>query len=203
MTGDNKRVVERVTDVDLENTRLWLHFPFLFRTGPNQHGRRVSDLYTTCLSSSAYILSTTLSSLLPQPTSSTQQDLTRSQISPFLLPPHPSRASVMTNMSTTSYTPRHSRTTSPPLSVATPSTVGPQTQRLNVVTRLTVEGNAKRAESVPIKMYMKVCRPLSTTPAHLMYLCHEARSSCGQHCSWERDSALQRLAPSLSIVAQC
>jgi hypothetical protein len=118
-------------------------------------------------------------------------------------PPHPSRASVMTNMSTTSYTPRHSRTTSPPLSVATPSTVGPQTQRLNVVTRLTVEGNAKRAESVPIKMYMKVCRPLSTTPAHLIYLCHEARSSCGQHCSWERDSALQRLAPSLSIVAQC
>ena len=63
----------------------------------------------------------------------------------------------MTNMSTTSYTPRHSRTTSPPLSVATPSTVGPQTQRLNVVTRLTVEGSAKRAEGVPIKMYMKVC----------------------------------------------
>lgn len=76
----------------------------------------------------------------------------------------------MTNMSTTSYTPRHSRTISPPLSVATPSTVGPQTQRLNVVTRLTVEGNAKRAENVPIKMYMKVCRPLSIAPTHLMYL---------------------------------
>ena len=84
--------------------------------------------------------------------------------------PRPSRASVMTNMSTTSYTPRHSRTTSPPLTVATPSTVGPQTQRLNVVTRLTVEGNTKRAESVPIKMYMKVCRPLSITPMPLMYL---------------------------------
>lgn len=113
-----------------------------------------------------------------------------------------SRASVMTNMSTASYTPRHSRTTSPPLSVATPSTVGPQTQRLNVVTRLTVEGNAKRAESVPIKMYMKVCRPLSFTPTLLMYPCHEARSSCGQHRSRERDSALQRLVSSLSIVAQ-
>ena len=83
--------------------------------------------------------------------------------------PHP-YASVMTNMSTASYTPRHSRTTSPPLSVATPSTVGPQTQRLNVVTRLTVEGNAKRAEGVPIKMYMKVCRPLGITPTPLMYL---------------------------------
>jgi hypothetical protein len=74
----------------------------------------------------------------------------------------------MTNMSTTAYTPRHSRTTSPPLSVATPSTVGPQTQRLNIVTRLAVEGNAKRDESVPIKMYMKVCPPLNLTPAPLM-----------------------------------
>ena len=74
----------------------------------------------------------------------------------------------MTNMSTMAYTPRHSRTASPPLSVASPSTVGPQTQRLNIVTRLAVEGNAKRAESVPIKMYMKVCCPLSITPASLM-----------------------------------
>ncbi len=76
----------------------------------------------------------------------------------------------MTNMSTTPYTPRHSRTTSPPLSVATPSTVGPQTQRLNIVTRLAVEGNAKRVESVPIKMYMKVCPPLAIIPTPLTYL---------------------------------
>jgi hypothetical protein len=60
-------------------------------------------------------------------------------------------------MSTTSYTPRHSQTVSPPLSVATPSTVGPHTQRLNIVTRLAIEGNAKRTDSVPIKVYMKVC----------------------------------------------
>ena len=58
---------------------------------------------------------------------------------------------------TTPYTPRHSRTHSPPLSVSSPSTLGPQTQRLNIVTRLAVEGNAKKAENVPIKMYMKVC----------------------------------------------
>jgi hypothetical protein len=63
----------------------------------------------------------------------------------------------MTNMSTTSYTPRRSQTVSPPLSVATPSTVGTHTQRLNIVTRLAIEGNAKRADSVPIKVYMKVC----------------------------------------------
>ncbi|KAI9460035.1 hypothetical protein F5148DRAFT_1377441 [Russula earlei] len=63
----------------------------------------------------------------------------------------------MTNMSNTS---RHSRNTSPPLSVATPSTVGPQTQRLNIVTRLAVEGSAKRAEGVPIKMYMKLALPV-------------------------------------------
>jgi hypothetical protein len=74
----------------------------------------------------------------------------------------------MTNTLTTAYTPRHSRTTSPPLSTATPSTVGPQTQRLNIVTRLVVEGSAKRSESVPIKMYMKVCRPLIVTLAPLM-----------------------------------
>jgi len=69
----------------------------------------------------------------------------------------------MTNMSTSSYTSRHSRTASPPLSVATPSTLGPQTQRLNIVTRLAVVGNAKRAEGVPIKMYMKVCVDLLST----------------------------------------
>jgi hypothetical protein len=60
-------------------------------------------------------------------------------------------------MSTTSYTSRHSRVHSPPLSVTATSTVGPQSQRLNIVTRLAIEGNAKKTESVPIKMYMKVC----------------------------------------------
>ena len=74
----------------------------------------------------------------------------------------------MTNISTTSYTPRHSRTVSPPLSAATPSTVGPQTQRLNIITRLAIEGNAKRAESVPIKMYMKVRCSSNLTLAPLM-----------------------------------
>jgi hypothetical protein len=61
-------------------------------------------------------------------------------------------------MSTTSYTPRHSRVQSPPLSVTTPSTVGPQSQRLNIVTRLAIEGNAKKTDGVPIKMYIKVSR---------------------------------------------
>ena len=160
------------------STRLWLHFPFLLQTGPSQRGRRVSDLYSTPLSSSANILSSNLSSLLPHPTTTTTtttQPDTLTDFPTLFTPPiyHIAivspRASVMTNMSTMSHTPRHSRTTSPPLSVATPSTVGPQTQRLNVVTRLTVEGNAKRSESVPIKMYMKVCRPLSITPTRLTY----------------------------------
>lgn len=156
--------------------RLWLDFPFLFQTGPSQRGRRVSDLYSTSLSSSANILSSNLSSLLPHSTTTTTtQPDTLTKISYPSYPTHLQhrdripRASVMTNMSTMSHTPRHSRTTSPPLSVATPSTVGPQTQRLNVVTRLTVEGNAKRSESVPIKMYMKVCRPPSITPTRLTY----------------------------------
>src|SRR5450755_3576458 len=75
------------------DTRLWLDFPFLMRTGPSQRGRRVSDLYTTRLSSSANILSTTLSSLLPHLTSSTphtttQPDtLTKSTNSPHPRPP--------------------------------------------------------------------------------------------------------------------
>ncbi|KAH9005000.1 hypothetical protein EDB86DRAFT_3187498 [Lactarius hatsudake] len=60
------------------------------------------------------------------------------------------------------YTPRHSRTNSPPLSVSSPSTLGPQTQRLNIVTRLAVEGNAKKAENVPIKMYMKLALPIDS-----------------------------------------
>lgn len=68
----------------------------------------------------------------------------------------------MTNMSATPYTPRHSRTHSPPLSVSSPSTLGPQTQRLNIVTRLAVEGNAKKAENVPIKMYMKLALPIDS-----------------------------------------
>ncbi|KAF8275179.1 hypothetical protein EI94DRAFT_36799 [Lactarius quietus] len=68
----------------------------------------------------------------------------------------------MTNMSATPYTPRHPRTHSPPLSVSSPSTLGPQTQRLNIVTRLAVEGNAKRAENVPIKMYMKLALPVDS-----------------------------------------
>ncbi|KAH9180402.1 hypothetical protein EDB89DRAFT_1919010 [Lactarius sanguifluus] len=68
----------------------------------------------------------------------------------------------MTNMTTISYTPRHSRTNSPPLSVSSPSTLGPQTQRLNIVTRLAVEGNAKKAENVPIKMYMKLALPIDS-----------------------------------------
>ncbi|KAI0306721.1 hypothetical protein B0F90DRAFT_1623665 [Multifurca ochricompacta] len=67
----------------------------------------------------------------------------------------------MTSISTTPYTPRLSRTNSPPLSATSPSTVlGPQTQRLNIVTRLAIEGNAKKAESVPIKIYMKLTLPL-------------------------------------------
>ncbi|KAH9060011.1 hypothetical protein EDB87DRAFT_1618001 [Lactarius vividus] len=66
----------------------------------------------------------------------------------------------MTNMTAIPYTPRHSRTNSPPLSVSSPSTLGPQTQRLNIVTRLAVEGNAKKAENVPIKMYMKLALPV-------------------------------------------
>ena len=153
----------------MADTRLWLDFPFLFWD-------RVSnavDASRTCTVPVylpwpifSQLLSLLSSHILPPP--NTQSDtLAEFPNSPC---PRPSRASVMTNMSTTSYTPRHSRTTSPPLSVATPSTVGPQTQRLNVVTRLTVEGNAKRAESVPIKMYMKVCQPLNITPTPLMYL---------------------------------
>jgi hypothetical protein len=151
------------------DTRLWLDFPFLLRTGPSQ---RAVDASRTCTVPVylprpvfSQLLSLLSSHILPPP--NTQPDtLTELPNSPR---PRPSRASVMTNMSTTSYTPRHSRTTSPPLSVATPSTVGPQTQRLNVVTRLTVEGNAKRVENVPIKMYMKVCHPLSITPTPLVY----------------------------------
>ncbi|KAI0273473.1 hypothetical protein BC834DRAFT_854016 [Gloeopeniophorella convolvens] len=63
-------------------------------------------------------------------------------------------------MSAASYTPRHSRALSPPASVSSPSTVGPQTQRLNIVTRLAIEGSAKRDENVPIKMYMKLAVPV-------------------------------------------
>ncbi|KAH9079269.1 hypothetical protein EDB83DRAFT_2341724 [Lactarius deliciosus] len=68
----------------------------------------------------------------------------------------------MTNMTAIPYTPRHSRTSSPPLSVSSPSTLGPQTQRLNIVTRLAVEGNAKKVENVPIKMYMKLALPIDS-----------------------------------------
>ncbi|KAH9043385.1 hypothetical protein EDB85DRAFT_1914947 [Lactarius pseudohatsudake] len=68
----------------------------------------------------------------------------------------------MANMTAIPYTPRHSRTNSPPLSVSSPSTLGPQTQRLNIVTRLAVEGNAKKAENVPIKMYMKLALPIDS-----------------------------------------
>lgn len=94
-------------------------------------------------------------------------------------------------MSSTPYTPRHSRTHSPPLSVTTPSTVGPQTQRLNIVTRLAIEGDAKKTESVPIKMYMKVCRVVERhiLTSHILF--HpEARSPRRQHYSWKRDPAL-------------
>ncbi|KAI0256546.1 hypothetical protein BJV78DRAFT_288017 [Lactifluus subvellereus] len=77
-------------------------------------------------------------------------------------------------MSTKSYTPRHPRTHSPPLSVTTPSTVGPQTQRLNIVTRLAIEGNAKKTEGVPIKMYMKLALPIdSITPGSAIPLFRE------------------------------
>jgi len=109
----------------------------------------------------------------------------------------------MTNMSTTSHTPRHSQTVSPPLSVATPSTVGPQTQRLNIVTRLAMEGNAKRAENVPIKVYMKVCclfQRLTCTSEVLFR--NEAGPPGRQHCTWKRDPALQRLASPFVVWGQ-
>lgn len=103
-------------------------------------------------------------------------------------------------MSTTSHTPRHSQTISPPLSVTSPSTVGPQTQRLNIVTRLAIEGNAKRAESVPIKVYMKVC--CSFQPfvyvSDVLFL-YEARPTSRQHRTWERDPALQRFVSPLTL----
>jgi hypothetical protein len=106
-------------------------------------------------------------------------------------------------MSTTSYTPRRSQTVSPPLSVATPSTVGPHTQRLNIVTRLAIEGNAKRADSVPIKVYMKVCclfqRRACASDA-LLFFFYQARPARRQHCTWKRDPALQRLVSPLSSV---
>jgi len=100
-------------------------------------------------------------------------------------------------MSTTSYTPRHPQTVSPPLSVTSPSTVGPQTQRLNIVTRLAIEGNARRAESVPIKVYMKVCCFFQCfiCASDALFL-HGARPPGRQHCTWERDPALQRLVSS-------
>lgn len=94
-------------------------------------------------------------------------------------------------MSSAPYTPRHSRSHSPPLSVTTPSTVGPQTQRLNIVTRLAIEGDAKKTESVPIKMYMKVCRVVERYILISHILFHpEARSPSRQHYSWKRDPAL-------------
>ena len=51
---------------------------------------------------------------------------------------------------------RRSGATSPPLSTASISTAGQQ-QRLNVVTRIAVEGKAKQGETgVAIRMYLKV-----------------------------------------------
>ncbi|KAI0317461.1 hypothetical protein OF83DRAFT_1292220 [Amylostereum chailletii] len=61
--------------------------------------------------------------------------------------------------SPSTYTPRHVRALSPPLSAATGSTVGPQMQRLNIVTRLAIEGHAKKGDSVTIKMYLKLALP--------------------------------------------
>ncbi|KAI0060878.1 hypothetical protein BV25DRAFT_911170 [Artomyces pyxidatus] len=64
-------------------------------------------------------------------------------------------------MSTTpsTYSSRHTRTLSPPTSVTNGSTIGLQMQRLNIVTRLAIEGNAKNAENVAIKMYLKLALP--------------------------------------------
>jgi hypothetical protein len=94
-------------------------------------------------------------------------------------------------MSTTSYTPRYSRAHSPPLSVTTPSTVGPQSQRLNIVTRLAIQGNAKKTDSVPIKMYMKVRRVFESCILISHMLFHrEARSPSRQHYSWKCNPTL-------------
>lgn len=52
---------------------------------------------------------------------------------------------------------RLTRALSPPLS-SSPSFTAGQQQKLNVVTRLAIEGKAKQgAEGVGIKMYLKVC----------------------------------------------
>lgn len=59
----------------------------------------------------------------------------------------------------TTYSTRHSRAFSPPLSTHGASTIGPQLQlqRLHIVTRLVIEGRARRDESnVSIKMYLRV-----------------------------------------------
>ncbi|THH19460.1 hypothetical protein EW146_g1695 [Bondarzewia mesenterica] len=82
----------------------------------------------------------------------------------------------MADMSTPSaYSSRYTRTISPPLSTAGASTISPQTQRLNVVTRLAIEGKAKRNESnVAIKMYLKLTLPAdSITPGSAIPLFKE------------------------------
>ncbi|TFY71875.1 hypothetical protein EVG20_g1125 [Dentipellis fragilis] len=56
--------------------------------------------------------------------------------------------------------PRQNGTSSPPSSITGTSTVSPQVQRMNIVTRIAIEGKAKRdEENVAIKMYLKLAIP--------------------------------------------
>ncbi|KAI0032814.1 hypothetical protein K488DRAFT_78243 [Vararia minispora EC-137] len=57
------------------------------------------------------------------------------------------------------YSVRHTRALSPPLSSATGSTISPHVSRMNIVTRLAIEGHAKEGDSVPIRMYLKLAVP--------------------------------------------
>lgn len=66
---------------------------------------------------------------------------------------------------------RHTRTVSPPLTTASYSNataIGQQ--KLNVVTRLAIEGKSKKDwDGASIKMYLKVSRLLVYTRGHIPY----------------------------------
>ena len=71
----------------------------------------------------------------------------------------------------TPFTPRHVRQMSPPLSVSASQafTIGQQ-QKINVVTRLAIEGKAKHGQDgASIRVYLKVgsgVRPMSSAMLH-------------------------------------
>lgn len=89
---------------------------------------------------------------------------------------------------------RHARTLSPPLSTSSQALTAGQQQRLNVVTRLAIEGKAKQGENgAAIKMYLKV---RETTFAEGWMLTMVIRRC---HCPWIASPQGQRY-PSFLVI---